>query len=402
MNEIRIVGTAHVSQKSVDEVKTAIAEFRPTIIAVELDELRFRALKEREELPEISEVLRSGNFTQMLIQWILSYLQRKIGMDVGVEPGSDMKAAIEEAEREHLPVALVDRDIRITLSRFWKGMGILEKLRLIYALSVSLFSGEEESIDVDAFTREDMVTTAIEEFRKFSPRGAEALIDERDAYIASRLLHLRIQNERVLAVVGAGHVGGVKKYLEDPAHIPPLPELTGEPGAFPYGKIFGAIVLGLFVLLILAIAFSGLGMETLLRAFIYWIVIHGILSAGCALLAGGHPLSALTAFGVSWLTALNPLVAAGWFAAITEAKIRKPSAADFRAIIHAEDFSEMRKIPLFRVVLVAALTNVGSTIATFAYYLTVLPLLHIDPGIVIVLGFGNLWHWLQGLFGVIL
>ncbi|MDD1672929.1 MAG: TraB/GumN family protein [Methanomicrobiales archaeon] len=402
MNEIRIVGTAHVSQKSVDEVRTAIADFRPTVIAVELDELRFRALKEREETPEISEVLRSGNFTQMLIQWTLSYLQRKIGMDVGVEPGADMKAAIEEAEREHLPVALVDRDIRITLSRFWKGMGLREKLRLIYALSVSLFSGEEESIDIDALTREDMVTVAIEEFRKFSPRGAEALIDERDAYIASRLLHLRMQNERVLAVVGAGHVRGVKRYLEDPAHIPPPPELTGQPRSFPYGKIFGAIVLGLFVLLILAIAFSGLGMETLLQAFMYWIVIHGILSAGCALLAGGHPLSALTAFGVSWLTALNPLVAAGWFAAITEAKIRKPSAADFRAIIHAEDFSEMRKIPLFRVVLVAALTNVGSTIATFAYYLTVLPLLHIDPGIVIVQGFGNLWHWLQGLFGVML
>jgi pheromone shutdown-related protein TraB len=401
MNEIRIVGTAHVSQKSVDDVKAAMEEFRPTIVAVELDELRYRALKEQEVTPEVSDVLRSGNFTQMLIQWLLAYLQRRIGMDVGVEPGADMKAAIEAAEQGGLPIALVDRDIRITLSRFWKGMSFREKLRLIYALIISLVSGGEETLDVDTLTREDMVTAAIEEFRKFSPHGAAALIDERDAYIASRLIHLRTQHERVLAVIGAGHVGGIRKYLEDPSHIPPPQQLSGDVASRPWGKIFGAIVLGLFLLLLLAIAFSGLGFQTLLQAFIYWIVIHGILSAGCALLAGGHPLSALTAFSVSWLTALNPLVAAGWFAAITEAKIRKPSGSDFRAIVQAEDFAQMRKIPLFRVVLVAAITNVGSTIATFAYYLTVLPLLHIDPAVVFVSGLGNLWNYLVGLVGAL-
>jgi pheromone shutdown-related protein TraB len=401
-HELRIVGTAHVSQKSVEEVRAAIEEFKPTIVAVELDEPRYRALKEQEMTPEVSEVIRSGNFTQMLIQWILAYLQRRIGMDVGVEPGADMKVAIEEAERQHLPIALVDRDIRITLSRFWKRMGIREKLRLIYALSVSLVSGGEEEIDVDALTRQDMVTAAIEEFRKFSPRGAEALIDERDAYIASRLIHLGATHERVLAVIGAGHVGGVRRYLSEPSLIPPPASLSAEPVSRPWGKIFGVVVLGLFLLLILALAFSGLGFQTLLQAFLYWIVIHGILSASCALLAGGHPLSALTAFSVSWLTALNPLIAAGWFAAIPEAKIRKPSAADFRAIVRAEDFSQMRKIPLFRVVLVAAVTNVGSTVATFVYYLTVLPLLHIDPAVVLVQGLSNLWNWLMGLAGTFL
>jgi pheromone shutdown-related protein TraB len=323
-------------------------------------------------------------------------------MDVGVEPGADMKAAIEEAERAHLPVALVDRDIRITLSRFWKGMSIREKLRLIYALSVSLVSGGEEEIDIGALTEQDMATMAIEEFRKFSPRGAEALIDERDAYIAGRLIHLGTTQERILAVIGAGHVGGVRSYLEDPSRIPPHETLIAQPASRPWGTIFGVVVLGLFLLLILALAFSGLGFETLLQALLYWIVIHGILSAGCALLAGGHPLSALTAFAVSWLTALNPLIAAGWFAAIPEAKIRKPSVADFRAIIRAETFTEMRKIPLFRVVLVAAITNVGSTVATFAYYLTVLPLLHIDPTVVLVQGLSNLWNWILGLPDVFL
>lgn len=395
--EIRIVGTAHVSQKSVEEVKQAIQEFQPTLVAVELDELRYRTLKRQEETPLVSDVLQSGNFFQMLIQWTLAYLQRRIGMDVGVEPGAEMKTAIDEAEQNHLPLALIDRDIRVTLSRFWKALSLREKLRLMYALSVSLVKAEEETIDVDALTKEDMVSLAIEEFRKFSPHGAEALIDERDAFLAGQLLHLGSQNERVLAIMGAGHVAGVKRFLENPSSLPPLHTLNEVPRTRSYGSIFGIGISLLFVLLLIAISFSGMGMETLIQALIYWVVIHGILSALFALAAGGHPLSALTAGAVSWLTALNPLVAAGWFAAITEAKIRKPAPADFRAIVQAESFDELRRIPLFRVVLVAALTNVGSTIATFAYYVSVLPLLQIDPAVVIVQGFGNFLHWLSGI-----
>ena len=393
-SEIRIVGTAHVSQKSVEAVRTAIEEFQPTIVAIELDELRYRALREEGETPPIQDVLRSGNFIQMLIQWTLAYIQRRIGMDVGVEPGAEMKAAIEEAEQHRLPIALVDRDIRVTLSRFWRVMSLREKLRLLYALAVSLVTSEEEKIDVDALTKEDIVEMAIGEFRKFSPRGAAVLIDERDAFIASRLIHLGMRNERVLAVVGAGHVAGIRRYLEAPASIPPPDQLQTEIRSPPYGKILGIAMVAIFAALLIAIAFSGLGVEALIQALLYWIIIHGVLSALCALLAGGHPLSALTACGVSWLTALNPLIAAGWFAAITEAKIRKPSPADFRAIVKAASFEEMRNIPLFRVVLVAALTNVGSTIATFAYYLTVLPLLQIDPAVVLVGGWGNFWNWL--------
>lgn len=398
MGEIRLIGTAHVSQKSVEEVRQAIETFQPSIVAVELDEPRYRALKEEGPTPAIGEVLRSGNFVQMLIQWILAYIQRRIGMDVGVEPGAEMKAAVAAAEERGLPIALVDRDIRVTISRFWKVMSLREKFRLLYALGASLFSEDIESIDVEALTREDVVDLAIQEFRRFSPRGASVLIDERDAYIAGRLIRLVQQYDRVLAVVGAGHLTGIRRYLESPAAIPSPDQLSQEIHSRPWGRIIGVGVLILFIFLLIAIAFSGVGTGALLQALLYWVVIHGVLAALCALLAGGHPLSALTAAGVSWLTALNPLMAAGWFAAITEARIRKPSPADFRAIVRAEDFTEMRKIPLFRVVLVAAITNVGSTVATFAFYLTVLPLLHIDPAVVIVQGWENFWHWILGLF----
>jgi pheromone shutdown-related protein TraB len=329
---------------------------------------------------------------------VLTYIQQRIGAETGVKPGSEMLVAIEEAEAHQKPVALIDRDIRITLSRFWGKMGIWEKIKLIGALIYSLVSVEGQEIDVDEFTNQDVVSAAMEEFRKFSPRGAQALIDERDAYLAHQILMLGSRYDRVLAVVGAGHIQGVQRYLDAPETLPPLSTLTAGVKSLPWGKILGAAVTVLFILLIAAIAFSGLGLDVLLAALFYWIVINGVLSAVFTLMAGGHPLSAATAFAVSWLTSLNPMLAAGWFAAIVEAKVRKPAVGDFRKIIDAETFSEMRRIPLFRVVLVAALANVGSTLGTIAYFVFIFPVLGIDPAAVIGGGFSNMLGMLQAIF----
>ncbi|MCM2467036.1 TraB/GumN family protein [Methanoculleus oceani] len=398
MTEIRLVGTAHVSQKSVEDVRSAIEEFQPDIVGVELDRGRFIALTEEAAEPSVTEILKSGNFGQLLVQWVLTYIQQRIGAETGVKPGDEMLVAIEEAQAHQKPLAFIDRDIRITLARFWGMMGIWEKIKLIGALIYSLVSVEGQEIDVDEFTNQDVVSAAMEEFRKFSPRGAQALIDERDAYLAHQILMLGSRYERVLAVVGAGHIQGVQRYLDAPETLPPLPALTAGVKGLPWAKILGTAVTALFLLLIVAIAFSGVGFDVLLTALLYWIVINGVLSAAFTLIAGGHPLSAVTAFAVSWLTSLNPLLAAGWFAAIVEAKIRKPAAGELRQIIEAETFSEMRKIPLFRVVLVAALANVGSTLGTVLYFLFIFPVLGIDPAVVIVDGFSNMLQMIQGLF----
>ncbi|MDD4567095.1 TraB family protein [Methanoculleus chikugoensis] len=398
MTEIRLVGTAHVSQKSVEEVRSAIEEFLPDIVGVELDRGRFISLTQETAEPSVAEILKGGNFGQLLVQWVLTYIQQRIGAETGVKPGSEMIAAIEEAEAHQKPVALIDRDIRITLARFWGKMGVWEKIKLVGALIYSLVSVEGEKIDVDEFTDQDVVSAAMVEFRKFSPRGAQALIDERDAYLAHQVLMLTGRYERVLAVVGAGHIQGVQRYLDAPETLPPLPTLTAGVKSLPWAKIIGAAVTLLFLLLIAAIAFSGVGIDVLLTALLYWIVINGVLSAVFTLAAGGHPLSAATAFAVSWLTSLNPLLAAGWFAAIVEAKIRKPVAGEFRQIIEAETFTEMRRIPLFRVVLVAALANVGSTLGTIAYFLFIFPILGIDPTVVIADGFSNMLQMILGLF----
>lgn len=398
MTEIRLVGTAHVSQKSVEEVRSAIEEFQPDVVGVELDRGRYISLTQETPEPSVTDILKGGNFGRLLVQWVLAYIQQRIGAETGVKPGSEMLAAIEEAEKHQRPIALIDRDIRITLARFWGKMRIWEKIKLIGALIYSLVGVEGKEIDVDEFTNQDVVSAAMEEFRKFSPQGAQALIDERDAYLAHQILMLGSRYERVLAVVGAGHIRGVQRYLDAPETLPPLPTLTADVKGLPWAKILGAGVTVLFVLLLAAIAFSGVGFEVLLTALLYWIVINGVLSAAFTLLAGGHPFSAATAFAVSWLTSLNPLLAAGWFAAIVEAKIRKPTTGELRQILEAETFSEMRRIPLFRVVLVAALANVGSTLGTIAYFIFIFPVLGIDPTVVIVDGFSNMLQTIQGLF----
>ena len=143
MGEIRIVGTAHVSQKSVEEVIAAIDEWKPDVVAIELDQGRYNGLKQQQQNPDIDEILHSQNFNQLLIQWVLAYIQRKIGMDVGVEPGAEMKAAIAETEAKGIELALIDRDIRVTLHRFWASMSIIEKLKMFYALAGSIIAADD-------------------------------------------------------------------------------------------------------------------------------------------------------------------------------------------------------------------------------------------------------------------
>jgi pheromone shutdown-related protein TraB len=401
MAEIRIIGTAHVSQHSVDEVRTAIEEYKPDIVAIELDPSRFAALKKQARDPTVNDVLEVKNFNSLLVQWLLAYLQRKIGFDVGVEPGAEMKAAIEEAEKRGIPVGLVDRDIRVTLLRFWNSLGFFEKIRMIWALIISIAEVDRgEKIDIEALKEQDIIDMVMEEFRTFSPNGARTLIDERDAFIAHQLILLRVQRPegRVLAVVGAGHRQGITKYLDNPAQLPPFDSLVNEPkSSFPWAKIFGYSVTFLFAFLLAAIAFSGVGWTVLLYAFLFWVIIHGTLAALFTLAAGGHPYSALTCFCVAWMTSLNPMLHAGWLAAYVEARVRKPPLTDFRKIYETESLSEMAKIPLFKVVLVAALANLGSIIGTVLYFIFVFPLLKIDPGYVITTGVHNMWTFFTGL-----
>ena len=230
-HEIIIVGTAHVSEKSVQEVVSKIEEARPDIVAVELCLARYKALTGQEEEKEIkiSELLSGGRLSFFLVQLFLAYIQKKIGDEMGVKPGSEMLAAIEAAKRTGARVALVDRDVGITIQRFWAAMGFWGKVKLIGSLIPAAIGwGDKEEIDIDNITQEDIVSQMIGEFRKISPGAANALVDERDAYLARNLILLSKQG-RVLAVVGAGHREGITKHLQHPENIPAIEALNEKP-----------------------------------------------------------------------------------------------------------------------------------------------------------------------------
>ncbi|VUT24960.1 MAG: TraB family protein [Candidatus Methanolliviera sp. GoM_oil] len=220
LQNLKIVGTAHVSEKSIKEVRETIRKEKPDIVAVELDEGRFRGLIEREET-SLREVLRArdGEVRLLLLQWLLSHIQKKIGKGVGIMPGEEMLTAVEEAKKIGASVVLIDRDIRITLQLLRERMTFREKIRIFFSLLRSLFIRKGELIELDHITDEDVLDDLVNEFKKLSPNAAKVLIDERDAYMAKNLLSLSQMGEdkKIVAVVGAGHEKGVKRYINYPS-----------------------------------------------------------------------------------------------------------------------------------------------------------------------------------------
>jgi len=366
-HEVLIVGTAHVSEKSIREVTAAVETNKPDIVAVELCPARYRALTGQEEAEEIkiSDLLSGGKLYFVLIQWFLAYVQKKIGSELGVKPGSEMLAAIEAAKKSGARVALVDRDVGITIQRFWSSMGVVDKIRLVASMVPAAVGASEEDLDIDNITQDDVVSQMISEFRKVAPSAAQVLVDERDAYIARNLYHLSKEG-KVLAVVGAGHKEGISKYLAHPESIPEIEELKARPNKrITFSKVFGAAVTLLIIFTFMLLIISAGSSQKIFLALGIWFIVTGGLSALGVVLARGHPLSALTALGVAWMTTLNPLVAAGWFAGMVEAWKLKPTVSDLRNLAQAESFDEMMENKFFKVILVAALANLGAIAGTF-------------------------------------
>ncbi len=368
-HEIIIIGTAHVSNKSVEEVNYVIERERPQIVAVELCAKRYHAL--RGNVPEelsIRDILKGGNLYFVLVQWLLAFAQKKIGADVGVKPGAEMLSAIDKAEEIGARIALVDRDIQITLHRAWDQMTFFEKMRMFFALMGTLLgigSDGSDKIDLEKVTEEDTVTQLIAELRQLAPNATKVLVDERDAYIARNLLSI-CQDGKVVAVLGAGHRAGVQNFLSNPELIPPSEELTALPKKrIGLAKIIGSMVIVAVIATFVFLIFRGDPSHVIIAAFGYWFIINGVLSGAGAALARGHPLSILTAFSVAWMTSLNPFLAAGWFAGLVEAWVRKPTSEDMVVIAHIDTFSDLMKNRLFRVILVAATANIGSVLGTF-------------------------------------
>ncbi|WP_456368820.1 TraB/GumN family protein [Geoglobus sp.] len=358
-----IVGTAHVSRKSIEEVERVIESERPDAVAVELDVRRYRALTGEKEEINLADVIRKGNVFLFLFQLILSNFQRRIGKETGVMPGEEMLRAIEKAREIGADVLLIDRDLAITMRRLWNELGFLEKLRLFYHLAVGFFQSDD--VEVDDLLEKDVLDVMVEEFRKISPKTARILVDERDAYMAHNLIQAMKRYRKVVAVVGAGHREGIERLIRNPESVLSIHDLVQvKSRRLGLAKIAG-IAVTLFVLLMLISILVKLGTSEFLSAFLVWFLANGIPAAILAAVAGAHPLSILTAFSVAWLTSLSPLLAAGWFSGLVEFFLRKPSQRDVEDLLSAESLKELYGNRAFRVIMVAALTNIGSMIGTF-------------------------------------
>ncbi|THE63603.1 TraB/GumN family protein [Salinadaptatus halalkaliphilus] len=553
---VHVLGTAHVSQASVDEVHETVDEEQPDVVAVELDEGRFRQMQGgTPDDIEANDLLSGNTVFQFLAYWMLSYVQSRLGDQFDIEPGADMRAAIDAAERNGSGVALVDRDIQVTIQRFWRRLSFLEKLKMVGGLAlgatdprtigigvgvgigaivgiiasvflapllgfgdvtllgmtdpgihqyvgavglgalVGVFVGllalpsfdtpsqytgglldgfslrilgglvigiggclalvatetfvgpvsagrfesagiyairtgtglvagvglgallgavlaavlgtagadveEIDEIDIEEMTDGDVVAAMMEEFRRFSPRGANALIDERDAYIAHNLHQLREQGYDVLAVVGAGHKAGIERHLENPSGLPPMESLTGAATGrrFSPVKIFGYLIMVGVVAFFFLLVMAGVQNTFLLQLFAAWFLFNGVFAFTLARLAGAHWSSAGVGGAVAWLTSINPMLAPGWFAGYVELKHRPVNVGDIATlneIIGDTDrpiddaLAEMFDVPLFRLIMIVALTNIGSMLASFLFFIVVVPWMGTEIGGVDAL-MGELW-----------
>jgi pheromone shutdown-related protein TraB len=356
--EIILIGTVHVSPESVKEVRETIERENPDTVGVELCDRRYEILtkKKQWEEQEIVKIIKEGKTYLFLANLLLSNFQKKIGEELGSEPGAEMIEAIKIAKEYEIPVSLLDRDISITLKRAWNAMGVKEKLKLIYALIAGFFVEAEEVIE--ELKNQDIITELMEELAEQAPGAKRVLIDERDQYIASKISE---SEGKMVAVVGAGHMEGIKNLLqhrkvsrEGLDTIPPVRNW------FRYAKyaipaVFAAIVV---------YAFLSAGVEMTLHILWIWFLINGSLSALGVLLALGHPLSIVCAFLAAPFTSLNPALAAGWFAGLVEAYVRKPKVADFEALRDMGGIKDFYKNRVTHVLLVIAFANVGSTVGT--------------------------------------
>lgn len=370
-DNIILIGTAHISKESVSEVRKAIEMHKPDVVAVELCQRRFESIskKDKWENTPVTALIRSNNAYFILAQTFLSSIQRKLGEEYGVEPGSEMIAAMQEAEKSNIPVALVDRDITVTLKRAWRMMGIREKVKVVWEFLKAMIGFDEEELeelDLQELMKQDVLSQMMEEFSGIAPSASKVLISERDSYIAQKIFE-ESKKGKVLAVVGAGHINGIKKHLEKQNPNIDLQELEQIPKKrFSLIKVVEIAIPVIFFSVIGWIIYStGVDPWNKIKdIFVIWFLVHGILAAVGVAVARGHPLSIFTAFIAAPFTSLEPFFAPGWFAGLVEARLRKPLIKDFQELSKIQTIRDFLRNKVIRLLMVVALANLGSILGT--------------------------------------
>ncbi|GAB4370806.1 MAG: TraB/GumN family protein [Spirochaetales bacterium] len=373
-----LVGTAHISQQSVEEVERIITEEKPERVCIEIDPSRYRTLMEGAQWSslDIYRVIKEGKGFLLLSNLVLTSFQRRLGLELGIRPGEEMLAAVRTAERLGIPTALCDRDIQITLRRAWARSSFWGKNKLLAALLSSVLSSEKLSPEqIEELKKKNELDSMMEELAGYLPSVKEVLIDERDQYLARNIYSQ--PEKKILAVVGAGHVPGIVRWLETLHREEASIDLKGLETLPPPSNVSKVLpwVLPAFILGLIGWGFLRSGWMQGMEMVWVWVLVNGGLAALGSIVALAHPVTILASFPAAPIATLNPAIGVGMITGLLEAYFRKPRVEDFERL--PEDITSLKgffRNRVTHVLLVFFFSNIGGMIGNFIAlpYLTVL------------------------------
>lgn len=357
-----LIGTAHVSKYSAEQVKEVIEAEHPDSVCVELDEQRYKSITEGNKWKQmdIFKVIKEKKASLLLMNLALSSFQKRIASQFGINAGQEMIQGIESAKEVGANLVLADRNIQTTFSRIWHNVGLWGKAQLLTQVIASIFSKETISEEeLEKMKEQDMIETILKEFAESFPRLKVPLIDERDQYLAQKIKEA--PGNKIVAVLGAAHVPGITEEIKkdhDLQRLSQLPPKSKAPTII--GWSIPVIILALIAYTFIANPMAG-WQQTL-----SWILWTGSTAAIGTAIAFGHPLAIITAFVVAPMTALNPVLASGWFAGLAQAYVRRPNVSDFERL--SEDVYSIKGFwnnKVTRILLVVVMANIGGSFGTF-------------------------------------
>jgi pheromone shutdown-related protein TraB len=362
--KIILLGTAHISRESTELVSSVIEEEKPDCVCVELCQSRYQTISQRDKWQkmDIIKVIKDKKAFLLLSNLLLASFQKRIARKLNLKAGEEMIRAIEKAGAIGAKIHLADRDIRITLSRTWRIMGLWDKLKLLFQFTLSLVGGVDEisEEEIEKMKQQDVLQLILADIEKSLPVLRNILIDERDQYLAYKIR--TAPGKKIVAVVGAGHVSGIKKYWNADTDIKSLEEIP--PKSLTAGLFKWVIPFGILLLFIFGFFWGGYDTGT--HMITWWVLANGVLAGIGAIIALAHPLTVLSSILAAPLTSLNPMIAAGWVSGLVEAVSRKPKVKDFESL--PEDILSIKgfwRNKVTRILLVVIFTNLGSTLGTF-------------------------------------
>lgn len=366
---ITLIGTAHISQDSINEVTEAIKTQKPDCVAIELDQKRCDSIKNPDSWRQLDiiKVLKRGEGFLLLANLVLASFQKRMGQNVGVRPGDEMVAAMKVAEELNIPTTMVDRPIQTTLRRAWAKNSLWGKCKLLSAMISSAFTSEKiSSEEIEELKNNSEMDSMMKELSDYMPTVKEVLIDERDKYLASHIWESEGSN--IIAVLGAGHLPGVQAYLEKIAagqESTDTTEIANIPSKTLGAKIKGWIIPAIIIILIgMGFYFGGRNKGT--ELVLSWVLWNGALSAIGSIIAAAHPLTILVSFIGAPITSLCPFVGVGFLTGITQAFVCKPKVKDIEDLsTDAGSLKGFYKNRVLKVLLVFILSSLGSSIGTF-------------------------------------